>query len=63
MTEPEKTPKIELPDVLMILGLVLLFVGLGFAVSWPVAATVTGAVLIGLAVWLVEPPRSRKDKA
>ena len=55
-------PKIEVPDILMLLGLILLFVGLGFAFSWPVACAVTGAVLIGLVVWLVEPPKARKDK-
>lgn len=63
MTEPEKKPKIEAPDILLILGLVLLFVGLGFAVSWPVAGATTGAVLIGLAVWMVEPPKTQKDKS
>jgi uncharacterized membrane protein HdeD (DUF308 family) len=60
MTEPEKKPKIEVPDVLLILGLVLLFVGLGFAISWPIASAVTGAVLIGLGIWLVEPPKAKR---
>lgn len=63
MTEPEKKPKIEVPDILLILGLVLLFVGLGFAVSWPISLAVTGVVLIGLSIWLVEPRRPAKDKA
>lgn len=60
MTEPEKKPKIEVPDVLLILGLVLLFVGLGFAISWPIASAVTGVVLIGLGIWLVEPPKTKR---
>ena len=60
MTEPEKKPKIEVPDIMLFLGLVLLFTGLGFAISWPVATAVSGAVLIGLAIWLVEPSKSNK---
>jgi len=63
MTELEKKPKIEAPDIMLFLGLALLFVGLGFAVSWPWALALTGAVLIGLSIWLVEPRSSSKDKA
>ena len=63
MADPKPKPKIELPDILLILGLVLIFVGLGFAISWPIAAAVTGGVLTGLAIWLVSPPKPRKDKA
>jgi hypothetical protein len=70
MTEPEKTPKkaggkkpiIEVPDILLILGLVLLFTGLGFAISWPAAMAVSGAILIGLSIWLVEPRNSKEAK-
>jgi hypothetical protein len=62
MTEPENKPKIEIPDILLFLGPVLIFTGLGFAVSWAIAAAATGAVLIGLAIWMVEPRAPRKDK-
>ena len=62
MAEPEKKPKIEAPDIMLFLGLLLLFVGLGLAISWPVALAVTGAVLIGLSIWLVEPKKPAKDK-
>ena len=62
MTNPAKKSKLEVPDVMLFTGLVLLFMGLGLAVSWPWALTVTGAVLIILAIWLVEPRRSDKDK-
>jgi hypothetical protein len=61
--EPGKKAKIDLPDIMLFIGLVLLFVGLGFAISWPVAAAVSGAVLIGLAIWLVEPSKSNKGVA
>lgn len=61
MTEPEKKNKIEIPDILLILGLILLLNGLGFAISWPWALAITGGVLIGLAIWLVEPPKPAKD--
>lgn len=54
-TEPNEKPKIELTDVTMIGGLGLLFAGLGFAVSWPVACAVTGGVIIILTVWLLTP--------
>lgn len=65
MAEPEKKTKtkIEIPDIFLILGLVLFFVGLGFAVSFPWALAITGAVLIGLAVWLAEPRLPRKGKS
>lgn len=62
MAEPKPKPKLEIPDITLFLGLILLLVGLGFAVSWPVALTVTGAVLIGLSIWLLEPRSSSKDK-
>jgi hypothetical protein len=64
MAIPEKKPisKIEIPDILLILGLSLIFIGLGSAVSWPVALAITGVVLIGLAIWMVEPRNLRKDK-
>jgi hypothetical protein len=61
MTELEKKPKIEAPDIFLFLGLALLFVGLGFAVSWPVALAVTGAALISLSIWMVEPKIPRKE--
>jgi protein-S-isoprenylcysteine O-methyltransferase Ste14 len=61
-TETKPKSKLEIPDVLLILGLVLLFCGLGFAVSWPISLAITGAVLIGLGIWLVTPPKPRKDK-
>jgi len=54
-SKAEKKTTIEVPDILLFLGLALLFAGLGFAVSWPWAMAITGAVLIGLAIWLVEP--------
>jgi hypothetical protein len=63
MTVPDKKAKIEAPDICLILGLVLFFVGLGFAVSWPVAAVCTGAALIGISIWLVEPRGSREGAA
>jgi hypothetical protein len=61
---PETKPKarIEIPDIFLFTGLVLLCVGLGFAISWPVAAAVTGVVLIGLSIWLVEPRGVEKAK-
>jgi hypothetical protein len=62
MAESEKKTKIEAPDIILFLGLGLLFLGLGFAVSWPVASAVTGAVLIGLSIWLVEPKKPAKDQ-
>lgn len=64
MQAPEKktTTKIEMPDILLFLGLALLCAGLGFAVSWPWALAITGAVLIGLAIWLVEPRGARKSE-
>lgn len=55
MLKPEKKSKLEFPDILLFLGLGLFFVGLGFAICWPWALVIIGAVLIGLAVWLVEP--------
>jgi hypothetical protein len=55
MAEPKLKTKLEAPDIMLFLGLALLFLGLGFAVTWPVAGAVTGAVLIGLSIWLVEP--------
>lgn len=58
--EEKKKPKIELPDVFIFIGLALLFTGLGFSVSWPIAAAVVGAVLIGLAIWMVAPNPPRK---
>jgi hypothetical protein len=62
MAEPRSKNKIEIPDILLFLGLVLLFVGLGFAISWAIALAGTGTVLIGLSIWMVEPPKPRKDK-
>lgn len=53
MTEPTK--KLEYPDYYLYIGLALLFIGLGFAVSWAIAAAATGAVLIALSVWLLTP--------
>jgi hypothetical protein len=50
-------------DVIFWAGLVCLLIGLWFAISWPWALAITGAVLIGLAIWLVTPPKVRKDKA
>jgi membrane-bound ClpP family serine protease len=55
MPQPVRKKTIEAPDVLMLIGLILLFTGLGFTFSWPVALMITGAVLIALAIWLVEP--------
>lgn len=57
MPEPTQKPhiSIEEPDIYLYTGLALLFIGLGFAVSWPIAAAVTGGVLIILSVWLLTP--------
>lgn len=57
---PEPTTKkphitIEEPDIFLYAGLLLLFVGVGFAASWSIAAAVVGGVLIILAVWLITP--------
>jgi fatty acid desaturase len=62
MADPEKKPKIEVPDILLFVGLGWFFIGLGFAVSWPWALAITGLVMIGLSVWLVEPRNSPKVK-
>jgi protein-S-isoprenylcysteine O-methyltransferase Ste14 len=62
MADPEKKTRIEIPDILLIIGLILLFTGLGLAVTWPWSLAITGAVLIGLAIWLVTPTKPLKDK-
>lgn len=60
---PEKNPPspIDGPDVVVLIGLILLGVGLSFAISWPVALAVVGGilVLVGLLINML-PYLSRK---
>ncbi|OGW38990.1 MAG: hypothetical protein A2010_08480 [Nitrospirae bacterium GWD2_57_9] len=64
---PEQAPKpkskLEAPDIILLFGLIFIFIGSGLAISWPWALVITGTLLIGLAIWLVNPAKPRKDKA
>jgi hypothetical protein len=65
MDQPVEKPKntLEIPDGLLIIGLIAAFVGLGLTVSWTWALVITGHELAALAIWLVEPRRPKKESA
>lgn len=59
---PEETSKnnhIDLIDGVFLVGLILLGVGLAFAISWPAALVVVGGILVGVSLWLSTPISSK----
>lgn len=52
MNNKNSKARVGVPDVMIVLGMMLLAAGLG-GIDWRLAAIVCGALIVGLGVWMI----------
>lgn len=53
--KPQKLKIEYLVDAMFLIGLIMLGIGLAFAISWPVSMSVIGVILVVLSLWFSAP--------